>query len=365
MSHDLNDTLIFVKVVEQGSFIAAANALGLPKTTVSRKVQDLEARLGARLLHRTTRRLGLTEAGAVYHEHCQRIARELEEAESAVGQLQAGPRGWLRFSVPYSAGISWVAPILGEFHRQHPEVRLEMIMTSDKVDPIAEGVDVALHMGTLPDSTMVARKLATFRTQVFASPYYIERHGEPLHPDDLQHHRTLALSNGRGGGTRLCWPLRNGKQSGEFLVQPILLANDSAALIGGLVCGEGLVLASDATIKPLIEAGKARRVLGGWVGPDLDFNAVFPGGRMLSPKVRAFVDFLVDKLNFDVSYMMAQCPAKLATQQAEDGAEFTLCSGVAMNTQSLASLPRVAATPAPVPAALETEAEDEEDAALV
>ncbi|MDQ7758419.1 MULTISPECIES: LysR family transcriptional regulator [Xanthomonas] len=366
MSHDLNDTLIFVKVVEQGSFIAAANALGLPKTTVSRKVQDLEARLGARLLHRTTRRLGLTEAGAVYHEHCQRIARELEEAESAVGQLQAGPRGWLRFSVPYSAGISWVAPILGEFHRQHPEVRLEMIMTSDKVDPIAEGVDVALHMGTLPDSTMVARKLATFRTQVFASPYYIERHGEPLHPDDLQHHRTLALSNGRGGGNRLCWPLRNGKQSGEFLVQPILLANDSAALIGGLVCGEGLVLASDATIKPLIEAGKARRVLGGWVGPDLDFNAVFPGGRMLSPKVRAFVDFLVDKLNFDVSYMMAQCPAKLATQQAEDGAEFTLCSGVAMNTQSLASLPRVAATPAPVPAApLETEAEDEEDAALV
>jgi DNA-binding transcriptional LysR family regulator len=149
MTHDLNDTLIFVKVVEQGSFIAAANALGLPKTTVSRKVQDLEARLGARLLHRTTRRLGLTEAGAVYHEHCQRIARELEEAESAVGQLQAGPRGWLRFSVPYSAGISWVAPILGEFHKQHPEVRLEMIMTSDKVDPIAEGVDVALHMGAL------------------------------------------------------------------------------------------------------------------------------------------------------------------------------------------------------------------------
>lgn len=338
MTHDLNDTLIFVKVVEQGSFIAAANALGLPKTTVSRKVQDLEARLGARLLHRTTRRLGLTEAGAVYHEHCQRIARELEEAESAVGQLQAGPRGWLRFSVPYSAGISWVAPILGEFHKLHPEVRLEMIMTSDKVDPIAEGVDVALHMGALLDSTMVARKLATFRTQVFASPYYIERHGEPLHPDDLQHHRTLALSNGRTGGGRLSWGLRNGKQSGDFPIQPILLANDSAALIGGLVCGEGLVLASDATIKPLIEAGKARRVLGGWVGPDLDFNAVFPGGRMLSPKVRAFVDFLVEKLNFDVSYMMAQCPAKLATQQAEQDREFTLCSGVAMNTQSQPAL---------------------------
>ncbi|HDX0866105.1 TPA: LysR family transcriptional regulator, partial [Stenotrophomonas maltophilia] len=99
MSHDLNETLIFVKVVEQGSFIAAAKSLGLPKTTVSRKVQELETRLGARLLHRTTRRLGLTEAGSIYHEHCQRIARELEEAESAVSQLQSGPRGWLRFTV--------------------------------------------------------------------------------------------------------------------------------------------------------------------------------------------------------------------------------------------------------------------------
>ncbi len=105
MSHDLNETLIFVKVVEQGSFIAAAKSLGLPKTTVSRKVQELETRLGARLLHRTTRRLGLTEAGSVYHEHCQRIARELEEAESAVNQLQSGPRGWLRFTVPYSLGF--------------------------------------------------------------------------------------------------------------------------------------------------------------------------------------------------------------------------------------------------------------------
>ena len=127
MSRDLNDTLIFVKVVEHGSFISAARALRLPKTTVSRKIQDLEARLGATLLHRTTRKLGLTEAGNVYFEHSQRIARELDEAESAVGQLQGGPRGWLRFTAPYSVGINWVAPLLGEFHARHPEVRLEMV----------------------------------------------------------------------------------------------------------------------------------------------------------------------------------------------------------------------------------------------
>ena len=114
MTHDLNDTLIFVKVVEQGSFIAAANVLGLPKTTVSRRVQELEARLGAQLLHRTTRKLGLTEAGGIYFEHCQRIAHELDEAESAVGQLHSGPRGWLRFTVPYSVGIAWIAPRSGK-----------------------------------------------------------------------------------------------------------------------------------------------------------------------------------------------------------------------------------------------------------
>ena len=323
MSHDLNDTLIFVKVVEQGSFIAAANALGLPKTTVSRKVQELETRLGAQLLHRTTRRLGLTEAGAVYHEHCQRIARELEEAESAVGQLQGGPRGWLRFTVPYSAGISWVAPLLGEFNQQHPEVRLEMVLTSDKVDLIADGVDLALHLGSLPDSTLVARKLATFRTQIYASPEYIERHGEPLHPNDLQHHRTLVISNARHNG-RANWSLCNSKEHGEYPVHPIMVANDASVLIGGLLCGEGLMLASDVTIKPFIETGVVRRVLGGWVGPDLEFNAVFPGGRMLSPKVRAFVDFLVQRLSFDVNFMMSRCPAMLAQEaQRRIGTETT------------------------------------------
>ncbi|HOZ24872.1 MAG TPA: LysR family transcriptional regulator, partial [Thermomonas sp.] len=116
MTRDLNDTLVFVRVVEHGSFIAAARSLQLPKTTVSRKVQDLETRLGAQLLHRTTRKLGLTEAGNIYFEHCQRIARELDEAESAVGQLQQGPRGWLRITAPYSLGIERIAPLLGEFH---------------------------------------------------------------------------------------------------------------------------------------------------------------------------------------------------------------------------------------------------------
>ncbi|HYG05427.1 MAG TPA: LysR family transcriptional regulator [Stenotrophomonas sp.] len=327
MTRDLNDTLIFVKVVEQGSFIAAANALGLPKTTVSRKVQELEQRLGARLLHRTTRRIGLTEAGSVYHEHCQRIARELEEAESAVGQLQSGPRGWLRFTVPYSIGITWIAPLLGEFHALYPEIQLDMHLGNEKLDLIAGEADLALRVGSLPDSNLVARKLGSLRTQVFASPAYIERYGEPLHPDELQFHRTLAMRKSRTNtvsNNRFYWSLTDGTELRDFPVNPLMVANDPSALNGALLCGEGLMLTGDVMAKPFIESDMIRRVLAGWTGPEVDFNAVFAGGRLISPKVRAFVDFLVDKLNLDANYMMAQCPgAKLAAQarQAERIAE--------------------------------------------
>ena len=144
MSKDLNDTLVFAKVVEHGSFISAARALRLPKTTVSRKVQDLETRLGAQLLHRTTRKLGLTEAGNVYFEHSQRIARELDDAEHAVSELQGGPRGWLRITTPYSLGVTWIAPLLGEYRALHPEVRVDMVLSNESLDLIDKEIDVAL-----------------------------------------------------------------------------------------------------------------------------------------------------------------------------------------------------------------------------
>ena len=309
MARDLNDTLIFAKVVEQGSFTAAARTLGLPKTTVSRKVQELEERLGAQLLNRTTRRLGLTEAGAVYHDHSVRIARELEEAESAVGQLQGGPRGWLRVTAPYSIGVMWIAPLLSEFHQRHPEVRIDMNLGNEKLDLIATETDVALRIGSLPDSSLVARRLHSFRTQVYASPEYVARHGEPLHPDDLQHHRVLAFSKQRHGN-RYCWPLRAaGEQATqEFLVNPIFVANDPAPLQGAMLCGEGLLMSTDVSIKPFVESGRAVRVLAGWTGPQVDFNAVFTRGRVPSPKVRAFVDFLVERLSFDANYMLKTCP---------------------------------------------------------
>lgn len=321
MTRDLNDTLIFAKVVEQGSFTAAARTLGLPKTTVSRKVQELEERLGAQLLNRTTRKLGLTEAGAVYHDHSVRIARELEEAESAVGQLQGGPRGWLRVSAPYSIGILWISPLLGEFHQRHPEVRIDLHLGNETVDLIATETDVALRIGNLPDSSLVARRLDSFRTQIYASPEYIARHGEPLHPDDLQHHRVLAFSKHRHGN-RYVWPLKAGVDGEitEYPVSPVLVANDPAPLQGAMLCGEGLLMAADVSIKPFVESGRAVRVLAGWSGPTVDFSAVFTRGRVPSPKVRAFVDFLVERLSYDASYMLKTCPLQAEQARPKEAA---------------------------------------------
>jgi DNA-binding transcriptional LysR family regulator len=313
MSHDLNDTLIFVKVVEHGSFIAAAKSLRLPKTTVSRKVQDLETRLGAQLLHRTTRRLGLTEAGNVYYEHCQRIARELTEAESAVSQLHAGPRGWLKFTAPYSIGIDKIAPLLGEFHARHPEVRIEMILSDEPLDLIGGEIDVALRIGNLPDSNLVARRLGTLRTQIYAATSYVAKHGEPLHPNDLQHHRVMAMPKHRHGNS-YHWSLDDGSGGQEFVVNPILVANDPAASKGALLCGEGVMIAADVMVKPFVEMGVVQRVLAGWIGGEYELNAVFPRGHTQSPKVRAFVDFLLEHLNLEIDYMSAHCPLMMAKE---------------------------------------------------
>jgi DNA-binding transcriptional LysR family regulator len=307
MNRDLNDTMVFVKVVELGSFTAASQALRLPKATVSRKVQDLEARLGAQLLHRTTRKLGLTEAGHVYFEHSKRIAHDLDQAESAVGELQSGPRGWLRVTATHSLGTTWIAPMLGAFQERHPEVRVELVLSNEKLDIIAAEIDIALRVGKLADSILAARKLTVFRTAVYATSGYLARLGEPLHPDDLIHHRTLAQSNHRSAQAHgFVWTL--GDVSGkprEFPIDPMVVTNDPSALRAALLGGEGIMMTSDVLMRGYAEQGQVQRVLVGWRGLDVDIYAVFPRGQVQSPKVRAFIDFLLERLDVDQSFMRA------------------------------------------------------------
>ncbi|WP_386068573.1 LysR substrate-binding domain-containing protein [Tahibacter sp. UC22_41] len=315
MLRDFNETLIFVRVVEQGGFSAAARALGLPKTSVSRKVQELEDRLGLHLLKRTTRRIGLTEAGALYYEHCRHIARDLDAAESAVNQLHGAPRGWLRVTAPYSLGSNALAPILPEFLQRHPEMRVELVLSNDKLDLIGSDIDLALRVGTLADSTFSARRLGSYVAHVYASPDYVARHGEPLRPDELVHHRALAMSQHRSANGRYCWSLRNGDDGGEasdHAVAPIFVANDPGVLRTALIGGQGLALISDGLVEPLVAAGKLRRVLSAWQSPAIDLNAVYPPGRSQLPKVRVFVDFLLERMSLTEWWhpctQMAQAP---------------------------------------------------------
>lgn len=295
MQRDLSNTLIFVKVVEQGTFAAAARTLGLPNSTVSRKVKELEERLGARLLNRNTRRLALTEAGALYFEHSRRIAAELDMAESAVQQLEESPRGWLRVTAPYSLTVSLLSPILRDFRARYPEVRVELVLSNDRLDLVAHEIDVAIRPGSLPDSTLIARRLASFPTRVYAGKDYLARHGEPIAPEELEHHHALVVSKQRRE-ENYSWRLKNGDVEREFPVNPVAVANDPEALLALLINGDGLMLTTSMEDHCLIMSETIRQVLPDWRGPNLDLNAVFVGGRMLSPKVRLFVDFAAEHL---------------------------------------------------------------------
>lgn len=297
MSHDLNDTLIFVKVVEAGSFTAAAIHLKLPKTTVSRKVRELEERLGARLLNRTTRRLALTQAGTLYFEHCRRIVEHLHHAEEAVQHLEGSPRGWLRVTASYSFGVNVLAPLLTDFQAHYPDVRLDIVLSNDLLDLVADDIDVALRFGPLPNSSLVARTLANYPCRVYASKSYLAEHGEPLRPEDLRHHRALTYNRYfRGQG--YSWPLTKGQRQESFEIQPLIVANDPSILLSMLYEGQGLMLAADPLVSCCPRSTESiRSVLNGWTGPDCQLNAVFMGGRTLSPKVRVFIDFMAERIS--------------------------------------------------------------------
>lgn len=298
MLQDLNDALIFAKVVEQGSFSAAARQLHLSKTTVSRKIQDLEHHLGARLLQRTTRRLSLTEAGAIYFDYCNRIARDLNDAESAVQRLEGNPRGWLRVTAPFTMCTEFTAALVRDFRKLYPEVKVDLVLSNERLDLVAQQIDVALRVGPLPDSSLVAHPLARYRSFVYASEGYLARHGEPREPADLALHPALAKSTDQRG-QRYFWQLHKGSQQQEVEVNPVAVANDPFVLRGLLIDGSGLMLTSEVVACLGPEERRLKRVLEDWEGPEVELNAVFPGGRLVSPKVRTFVDFVVERMRLE------------------------------------------------------------------
>jgi DNA-binding transcriptional LysR family regulator len=284
---DLNDVIVFAKVVHTGSFIGAARELDMPKSTVSRRVSELEERLGARLLQRTTRKLNLTDVGHTYYRHALRVVMELEEAEQAISQMQAIPRGPLRVTTPINFGF--LAPIVVAFMHRYPEVQLELVGLDRNVDLVEEGFDVAIRAGELRDSSLVARSLGSLKSYLVASPDFLRRHGAPKQPEDVQKLPCLAFG---AGPERSIWRLTCEGRTVAIDVSGKLTVNDFEFLEEAAMAGLGIAMLPVFRCINDLRSKKLKRVLPDWCTRDVPLHAVYPSTRHLSPKVKALLDHL-------------------------------------------------------------------------
>ena len=288
---DLNEMAIFVRVVESGSFTGAAKALGLPKSTVSRKITQLEERLGVRLIQRTTRSLSLTDTGSAYHEQCSRILGEIEEANAAVTQMQSTPTGTLRITAPVLFGSTALSSLISEYMELHPQVNIDLILSDQRLDLVQEGIDVAFRVGHLEDSSLIGRYLGDVTAMLCASPEYIERHGTPKHPNDIHQHQVIAAS----GWTQ--WSLKGPEgQEVNINTKPRLTVNDLSSLYTLALAGTGI-----AALPVLISASAIKKknlvpVLCDWPFEAHPIHTLYASNRHLSAKVRTFVDFIIDSV---------------------------------------------------------------------
>ena len=285
----LDGIAAFARVVDGGSFSTAAHRLGISKSAVSAHVQRLEERLGIRLLNRSTRRLSLTEAGAAYYRHCARILAEAESAEQVASALQREPRGTLRISAPNSFGWMHVGPAVPAFLKRYPELSVDITLSPAHVNLVDEGLDLAIRIGVLEDSPLVVRRLAPSRLVVCATPAYLKEHGKPREPGDLTKHNCLCTGLLPWGDE---WRLAGKRGEVRVAVGGSFRSNSAEMLRTAALDGIGIaVLPTWAVAEPL-RSGALRRVLEAWEPPASTIYAVYPGNRLMSMKVRAFVDHL-------------------------------------------------------------------------
>ena len=291
----LTDIAVFTQVVDSGSFTAAAERLSLSKSVVSKYVTRLEDRLGARLLNRTTRRLSLTEVGRVFYERSLRGLQEIEEAEAEVSRLQGKPRGTLRLNTPMSFGILHIAPALPDFLRRYPEISVDMNLDDRKVDVIEEGFDLSIRISELPDSALIARRLAPCRHAVVASPEYLEQNGIPTTPDDLRHHNIISY---RYQESAREWHFRDSdKKTISVPISGTVQMNNSLALREALLGGIGMTRTPTFVVGQDIQSGRLKQVLTNYETLEVSIYLVYPQRRHLSPKVRAFIEYFAERIS--------------------------------------------------------------------
>ncbi|MDF2155842.1 LysR family transcriptional regulator [Vibrio sp. CAU 1672] len=279
----------FVAVAETNSFTTAANKLNTSVAQVSRRVSALEERLAVKLLHRTTRKVSLTEAGQLYYQQCKPLVEGLDLAELAVTQMQAEPKGLLRVTAPVTYGEMNLAPLLHQFLDKYSQVNLDFILTNQKLDLIEQGVDVAIRLGRLQDSSLIAKRLASRQLFVCASPAYLQRCGEPHTLSELSHHQCLA-------GTADYWHFKQQKELKSLRISGRIKCNSGFALVDAAKRGLGLVQLPDYYVQDALATGELVEVLSDYRAEREGIWALYPPNRNLSPKVRLLIDFLAEKL---------------------------------------------------------------------
>ncbi len=289
---DLNDMLYFAEVVDWGGFAAAARRLGVPKSKLSRRVAQLEERLGVRLLQRTTRKLSLTDVGALYLRHCSAIRDEAQAAQEAVEHIQTEPRGTIRVACPLTLALTTIGPLIPQFMARYPQVRIEMRVSNRVVDLVDEGFDVALRVRpSLVDSaSLVVKNFGPSRTLLVASPQQLQRQWQPTGPEQLAGLDTVAMSAVDG---KASWVLQGPSGATHTLVhQPRFCADDLATLHFAILGGIGMCFMPEYMCEDDLRSGRMVEVLPGWSPTPGIFHAVYPTRRGMVPAVRAFLDFL-------------------------------------------------------------------------
>lgn len=284
---------VFTRVVETGSFSRAADALDLPRPSVTVIIKQLEAHLKVRLLQRTTRRLSLTPNGAAYYERCKRILADIEETESFMTHSNRGPAGKLRVDIPGGIGRMILMPKLYDFHATFPDIELMVGFGDRPIDLIQEGVDCVIRVGELRDSSLVARRLGTYQAVTVASPDYIQRNGEPKSLDDMKTHTAVNYFWGRNGRVMEMTFMVDG-EAVNIRMRGNIAVNDAEAYLDGALKGVGIVQAPRAMAAPYLESGALIELLPQWKPVSMPISAVYPHSRHLSPTVRVFIDWVAD-----------------------------------------------------------------------
>jgi LysR family transcriptional regulator for bpeEF and oprC len=289
---------VFVKVVDTGGFTRAAESLGMPKATVTTSIRDLERQLGVKLLNRTTRRVAVTTDGAVYYERCVAILDQVRDAEESLSSDHASVSGRLRVDVATAFARTVLIPVMSDFRKRYPGIRLELGCSDRPVDLVEQGVDCALRSGALVDQNLIARRIGTMHFITCASPKYLAKHGHPKHPKDLAKHACINYFSTLTGRI-MDWDF---EKDGERLKLPLdgpLAVNDSSVYMDACLAGLGVGQLPTSLVRQEIESGALEIVLGEWISEPMPLHVVYPLNRNLSNKVRVFVEWIADLFEQD------------------------------------------------------------------